>query len=76
MSESDATGPQVGDRVEVRITGTVVRRDGGKHPMLMVELDGDLVGVDGERVTTHEHPERAVLLDRSTGAPSTDAGTG
>lgn len=38
-----AGGPQVGDRVEVRLTGTVLRRYDGKYSSVQIELDGDSV---------------------------------
>lgn len=75
--EPNTAGPRVGDRVEVRITGTVVQRSGDQRPMLHVELDNDLVNVaDDGRVITYEHAERAELLVRTLGAPSTDGGAG
>ena len=36
-------GPQVGDRVKVTITGTVLVRRDGKYPSVTIELDHDIV---------------------------------
>lgn len=37
------SGPQVGDRVKVTLTGTVRVRRGGRYPSLEIELDPDIV---------------------------------
>lgn len=64
--EQIAGGPPVGDRVEVRLTGTVLVRHDGKYPSVQIELDGDIVVAgtvcaqcdpDAECEDTH-HPVR------------------
>jgi hypothetical protein len=39
------TGPQVGDRIKVALTGTVRVRHDGKYPSVQIELDDDIISV-------------------------------
>lgn len=75
-----ATGPQVGDRVEVTLTGTVRVRHTGKYPSVEIELDADLVSAGRhpedadiatatrEVVTTFAAPDSVVVIERTGGA--------
>lgn len=43
MTSTNSGGPQVGDRVEVTITGTVLKINAHGGPNLYIELDPDVV---------------------------------